>query len=915
MRIARGLKTKIKSCDNPAQIMALAIGTKLGPYEIQSPIGAGGMGEVYRARDTRLGRDVAIKILPEGFARDAERMARLRREAQVLASLNHPNIAAIYGFEDSGATHALVMELVEGPTLAERIKAGAIPLDEALPIAKQICEAVEYAHERGIIHRDLKPSNIKISSDGAAKVLDFGLAKAIEGDASATSVENSPTLSAMATRAGFLLGTAAYMSPEQARGKNADRRSDIWAFGVVLFEMLSATRLFVGETTSDTLAAVIRADPEWNELPANTPPKIRELLQRCLKKDSRQRLQSMGDARIAIDETLSGAPDAGTCAAPTDTHAKIRERIAWAAVALLTIVAAVSTIGYIARAPRPATAIVSEISAPSNANFAFGGDVSGPPVLSPDGQRLAFSAIGSDGKQRLWVRPLDFATAQPLEGTEGATFPFWSPDSRSLGFFASGKLNRIDASGGPTLAIASASNGRGGSWGADGTILYTPDTISPIYGVPASGGTPEPVTKLNASLNETTHRWPQFLPDGKHFLFYAHGEISQNHATYAASLDGGAPKLLLRGNSSAVYTPPGYLLFVRQGTLMAQRFDVSNLRLAGDAVPLAENSAVDGIISRGIFTVSENGILAYQVGNGWLRPARLLWFDRSGKQIAETGTPDYFTAASLSPDGRKLAAEIGERGTTLNIWVFDLARGIPTRLTFSPNTNAGPTWSPDGKTMAFLSDRSGKFHAYQKAADGTGSTMPLVVDDAQESFPSFSSDGRYLTFDRLAPTPGSHTEIWALPLFGDRKAFPVVQSSQFDVGEPALSPDGKWLAYISHETGLEEIYIVPFPKGTGKWEVSGGGGKWPRWRHDGKELFYFSLDNKLMSAEISQQGAGLVIGKVALLFPTVAVVPSTHWPYDVSADGKKFVVATQSTQGTSEPLTLVMNWPALLKKQ
>jgi Tol biopolymer transport system component len=896
--------------------MPLAMGTCLGTYQITAPIGAGGMGEVYRARDTRLGRDVALKVLPEAFAADRERMARLRREAQVLASLNHPSIAAIYGFEDSSNVHALVMELVEGPTLAERIKQGAIPLDEALPIAKQIAEGLEYAHERGIIHRDLKPSNVKVTPDGAAKVLDFGLAKAIEGDASATSVENSPTLSAMATRAGFLLGTAAYMSPEQARGKNADRRSDIWAFGVVLFEMLSGARLFVGETTSDTLAAVIRADPEWNELPANTPPKIRELLQRCLRKDPRQRLQSIGDARIAIDETLSGALDTGTFAAQPDRRTKIRERVAWASTALLAIVAALLAYGYIRRAPKPARAIVSEISAPANTNFALAGRLAGSPVISPDGERLAFIAVGPDGKQRLWVRPLDSATAQPLEGTEGATFPFWSPDGRNLGFFTSEKLNRIDASGGPPLAIADASSGRGGSWGADGTILFSPDTISPIYHVPASGGTPQQVTKLSAPRG-VSHRWPQFLPDGKHFLFYNHSRDQQNEATYAASLDGGAPKLLVRGDFGVVYTQPGYLLFVRQGTLMAQRFDADRLRLIGEATPLAEHVAANAVVNQAIFTASENGVLAYQLGNAFSGgDAQLLWFDREGKQIGKTGTTAYFAAANLSPDGRKIAAEIAASGTSsFNIWVFDLARGIPTRLTFSSGIDAAPCWSPDGKTIAFMSNRSGQDHLYEKAADGTGGTSPLVVDNAREDNPSFSSDGRYLIFERRASAPGSHAEIWALPLFGDRKAFPVVQSPQFDVTGPALSPDGKWLAYTSHLSGLEEVYIVPFGRGSGRWEVSNDGGFYSRWRHDGKELFYLSPDNEIMSAEIAEQGAGLTIKKVTSLFQTNANASTFHWPYDVSPDGNKFVVLGLGAQGTSEPLTLVTNWPALLKKQ
>ena len=896
--------------------MTLAEKTKFGPYEIVMPIGAGGMGEVYRGRDTRLGRDVALKVLPEEFAHDAERMARLRREAQVLASLNHPNIAAIYGFEDSSNVHALVMELVEGPTLAARIKVGAIPFEEALPIAKQIAEGLEYAHERGIIHRDLKPSNVKVTPDGAVKILDFGLAKAIEGDPSTTSVENSPTLSAMATHAGFLLGTAAYMSPEQARGKRADRRADIWAFGVVLFEMLSGQRLFSGETTSDTLAAVIRAEPDWSELPAATPPRIRELLQRCLKKEPRQRLQSIGEARIAIEETLSGTGAGVPCAGQAPPlQSTWRRALPWAIAATFIVSTALFALGYFARAPQPARVVVSEISPPANANFGGGGYSPGTPVISPDGQRLAFSAIGSDGKQRLWVRRLDSATAQPLEGTDGATFPFWSPDSQRLAFFANGKLNRIDASGGPALAIAVASNGRGGSWGPDGTILFTPTTNDPLFRVPASGGTPQPVTKLNVSRQEISHRWPQFLPDGKHFLFFDHPSGPENSATYAASLKGGEPKMIVHSDSNAMFAPPGYLLFVRQGTLMAQRFDASSLRLLGEAMPLAERVEAVGTIWLGIFTASENGILVYEAGGATTGAVHIFWYDRSGKQIAETGTPGVFGNPSISADGDTLAVTRDDPSSgKADIWVYDLARGIPARLTFSQGDNAGPAWSLDGKTIAFMSSRSGQFHVYQKAADGSGNTTPLVADDATEYDPVWSLDGRYLIFERLATTPGSHVEIWALPLFGDRKAFPVVQNKQFDLRELALSPDGKWLAYSTLESGRPEIYIVPFRQGSGRWEVSTSGGLWPRWRHDGKELFYLALDNKIMSAQIAEAGSSLSIGKILPLFQA-NIGPNPGWMYDVSADGKKFVVASLGTPSASAPLTLVTNWPALLKKQ
>jgi eukaryotic-like serine/threonine-protein kinase len=887
--------------------MPLVSGTRLGPYEIVEPLGAGGMGEVYRGRDPRLGRDVALKVLPEAFARDAERMVRFEREAKVLASLNHSNIASIYGLEESNGTRALVMELVEGPTLAERIKQGGIPLEESLPIAKQICEALEYAHERGVIHRDLKPANVKIGADGAVKLLDFGLAKAWEGDSTVADISSSPTISRLATQAGIILGTAAYMSPEQAKGKAVDRRTDIWAFGCVLYEMLTGKRAFDGETVTDVLAAVVRAEPESSHLPTSTPERVRELLRRCLKKDAKQRLQAIGDARIALDEAQDAGEPSGRTQVPSSQP--WRRVLPWAAAIVLFFVAAIST--YMARSPNSVQTIVSEISAPQNATFLFRGNFGGPPVLSPDGRRLAFVASGSDKQQRLWVRLLNTSTAQPLEGTEGASFPFWSPDSRSLGFFASGNLNRIDVAGGPAIAIAEASQGRGGAWGPDGSILYTPGFSNPLYRVAASGGTPQPVTNLGTARLETTHRWPQFLPDGKHFLFFARGTIEQSDATYAASVNGGEPKLLLHGDSNALYAPPGYLLFVRQGTLMAQRFDANNVTLIGDAIPMANNVEANLSVWRGEFTASENGLLVYQTRSGAGQTTRLLWFDRTGKQVRETGKPGDYGTLRLSPDGHRLAVTAGIKAGNLSIWVYDLLRGIPTRLTFSTSNNGQPSWSPNGKSLAFVSNQSGQSHLYEQPADGTGTASPLFADDAQESHPSFSSDGRYVIFERQAAS--HHQEIWSLPLFGDRKAFPVVQNQQSDIFQPALSPDGKWVAYMSSESGRPEIYVVPFVQGTGKWLVSTAGGHFPLWRHDGRELFYLSLDNKIISAEIAAQSTSLAIGKVTPLFQA-SPVSTNGWPYDVSSDGKTFVI-TQADEKTSEPLTLIVNWPELLKKE
>jgi serine/threonine protein kinase len=894
--------------------MSLNPGTPLGPYEIGAPLGAGGMGEVYRARDTKLGRDVALKVLPATFATDRERMARFRREAQVLASLNHPHIAAIYGLEDSAGIHALVMELVEGPTLADRITLGAIPADEAFPIAREIAGALEAAHERGIIHRDLKPANIKVTPDGNVKVLDFGLAKAIEGDPTSTDIHTSPTITSMTTQPGIILGTAAYMSPEQAKGKSVDRRTDIWAFGCVFFEMLAGKRPFEGETVSDALAAVIRAEPEWSLLPSSTPQAIRKLLQRCLKKDPRQRLQAIGDARIALEEDLSGASQ-DLPSAPEMRAGVWRRRLPWTVAAAAVILAVFFAAKYYTRSPEPLAAIVSQIVPPPNTRFVFTGINPGPPILSPDGEWLVFSAVTSDGRQLLWVRPLNSEAAKPLDGTDGATFPFWSADSRSLGFFANGKLNRLDVSGGPPLALCDIAIGRGGTWGADGTILFTPNVSSPVYRIGASGGTPQQVTTLNGSLNERSHRWAQWLPDNKHFLFFAQRAVVGTGGVYVGSLDGGAPKLIMQNDSNAVYSLSGYLLFVRQGILMAQRFDARQLRLDGDAVPIVEHVGVNAITSRAILAVSGTGMMVYEAGDPTGDTDQLIWYDRTGKQIEATGTAGLYLEPSVSADSNKLAISSLAGGTgNLNIWVFDLARATKTRLTFPPSSDRQPNWAPDGKAVAFVSNRDGPPHIYLNASDGTGTPTALTVDAASEFAPRFSPDGRYLLFERLTEQPNSRREIWGVLLSADRKAFPVIQS-QYDVYSPALSPDGKWLAYESRESGRPEICVVPFLHGTGKWEVSTGGGVLPRWRRDGRELFYISTDNKIMSAEITEQESSLLIGKVQSLFQVNPVPFAGGSNYDVTGDGKKFVVASLAASQVSEPLTVVVNWIALLKQK
>jgi eukaryotic-like serine/threonine-protein kinase len=658
---------------------------------------------------------------------------------------------------------------------------------------------------------------------------------------------------------------------------------------------------------------VIRAEPEWPLLPSDTPQTIRDLLQRCLKKDPKQRLQAIGDARIAIEEVLSGGSQDLRPAVEIRTAAW-RRALPWAVAAAAVIFAALFAATYFMRKPQPSPVIVSQIAAPPNTQFVFTGVTPGPPILSPDGERLAFSAVSSDGRQLLWVRPLNLATPQPLEGTDGAMYPFWSADGRSLGFFANGKLNRIEASGGPPLVLCDVAVGRGGTWGADGTILFTPNLASPVFRIAASGGTPQPVTKLNEALNERSHRWPQFLPDNKHFLYFAQTTVTGAGSVYVASLDGGQPEVILQNDSGAIYSPPGYLLFVRQSTLMAQRFDASQLHLAGDPVSLAEHAGVNGVTHRAILSVSENGILVYQTGDATSTEDQLVWYDRTGKKIEVTSTPGTYVEPSVSPDSHKLAIASAPMGGNFNIWVFDLARTTKTRLTFSPSSDRQPSWAPDGKSVAFMSNRDGVNRIYTNASDGTGASTPLIMDNVNEFAPSFSADGRYMLFERLAEQPNSHREIWGVLLSGDRKAFPVIQS-QYDLFAPALSPDGKWLAYESRESGRPEICVIPFLHGAGKWQVSTAGGVQPRWRRDGRELFYLSMDNKIMSAEITEQGSSLLVGKVQSLFQVNPVSFAVSSPYDVTGDGKKFVVPSLASPQESKPLTLVVNWPVLMRRK
>ncbi len=903
--------------------MPLVTGTRLGAYEILAVIGAGGMGEVYRARDTKLGRDVAIKVLPEAFAADPDRLARFKREAQVLAALNHPNIAAIYGLEESGGASAIVMELVEGPTLADRLSQGAMPLDEALPIAHQIAEALEAAHEQGVMHRDLKPANIKVRDDGVVKVLDFGLAKAFAGDATDPNVTNSPTMSLAATRAGVILGTAAYMSPEQARGKAVDKRTDIWAFGCVLFEMLTGRRAFEGDEIADILGAIMRAEPDWSLLPAGTPPPIRRLLRRCLAKDRKNRLPEIGTARLEIDDTAAQLSDGAVAAVP-HLAAHSRERLAWisAAAAVVALIAALATaIGlYTQRLPEETRAYRSSILPPPDTFIVSPTAVTdaGRMALSPNGQHLAFVATASDGKQTLWVRPLNEGSARPLNGTDGASSPFWSPDSRFLAFFADGKLKRLDVAGGPAVTLSDAAGPAvGGTWNRDDIILFALNG-SPLQRVSVSGGKPVAATVLDTQAGETSHWSPLFLPDARHFLYFAvtgGAGGTQGRGVYVGSLDSNEKTLVFDGGSNTQYAA-GYLFFVRDATLMAQPFDANQRELTGNAIPLAEQLYVGGTARlRGVFSVSESGVIAFQTGAGNIQ-SRLIWRDRAGKPLSQVGDAAEYGEVELSPDGTQAAVTILD-GTrrTFDIWLYDVARGLRTRLTSDPADDMEATWSPDGSRIVFVSRRKGIQDIYEKPVGGQDEVVLLEDKSYNKWLGTWSRDGRFLLFSKADPVV-TRIDTWLLPLFGDRKPRPYLQTT-FTNNFAKFSPNGRWVVYRSDESGRAEIYVASFPNSEGKRLISTAGGAFPRWSRDGREIFYVSAST-LMAATVNGEGAAFEVGAVRSLF-NLPATPSRisnyqGWRYDVSIDSQRFLVETPVEQATSPPMTLLVNWTAGLKK-
>jgi len=865
----------------------------VGPYRILEKIGEGGMGEVYRAHDERLNRHVAIKFLPPAFATDPERLARFSREARTLAALNHSNIAGVHGLEEGNGTAALVMEFVEGEDLAARLARGPIPLDDALRLARQIADGLDAAHQQGIIHRDLKPANIKVRPDGTVKLLDFGLAKVLEPTSTAPAALEPTVTSADLTRAGAVMGTAAYMSPEQARGRPVDARTDVWAFGCVLYEMLTGARAFAGSHPAEVTAAVLTHEPDLGALPPGTPRAVRRLLRRCLRKDPSERLRDMGDARLELVDASDEDRDDLARREPS-TRSRWRERLAWAAAMVALLVA----LGILLARPAPDSGELRlEMSTPP-------GPSPSSVAVSPNGSTVVFVASSND-QAVLWVRGLHETAGRPLPGTEGGDSPFWSPDSRSVAFFADGRLKRIDLDGGSVQVLANAATGTDGTWGREGVIVFASRGL-PLSKVSAEGGDAESVGGVVAGSNFS----PYFLPDGRHFLYY-HRAAPETRGVYVGDLQGpGLPRRVLDADSGAAYARSGHLLYSLHQTLYGQAFDAGTLRVSGDPFPVAGSvAAAPGYFGSGV-SVSDTGTIAYRARS--IQPQRrLAWFDRTGQELGPLGAPgETFSAPSLSPDGRRLVFYRGNAEGNVDIWTMDAERGTQVRETTEPGDDVMPVWSPDGRQIAFSSSRAGPLQVYRRTPDDGGEE--LLYGDFPFAYPTdWSSDGRYLLI--TAEGARRSLDIWALPMQGDRKPFPVLQSAQFAEQSGQFSPDGRWLAYLSNESGRNEIYLRPFPGPGTRVVVSVEGGSQARWRRDGKELFYVARSGDLMAVPVRLPEADGVpeVGTPARLFTpplgSAMQLGDARHQYVVSADGRRFLVATL-TPSPPAPISLILNW-------
>jgi Tol biopolymer transport system component/predicted Ser/Thr protein kinase len=908
--------------------MALASGARLGPYEILSALGAGGMGEVYKARDTRLDRTVAVKILAASLAADPDLRDRFDREARAISSLNHPHICALFDVGHQDGVDFLVLEYLEGETLGERLaRGGALDPNTALKSAIEICDALDKAHRSGIVHRDLKPANVMLTKAGA-KLLDFGLAKSAAPAVATTALSMLPTTPPNLTAQGAILGTFQYMAPEQIEGLEADARTDIFAFGALLFEMLTGRTAFEGKTRAGLLGAILKDEPPAvSRVQPAAPPALDRIISTCLAKDSDDRYQSARDLLRELKWVASGSSDGA--GARTVTPVAGSRRVAWlvaAAAIIAMITAAIIALRRTGEVTPAAGPVQFTIAPPENSAFggprAGGTGVATQLAVSPDGRNIVFIA-GAQGAYQIWLRPVAAAASRPIPGTEGGSFPFWSPDGRFIGFFADGKLKKVEIAGGPPIVLCDAPSGRGGSWNRDNVILFTPSaTGGGLQRVSSAGGVPTVVTKVDPATGDTNHRWPHFLPDGRHFIYTETTGIccpAPKPATIRiGSLDPAEADVTLLQAESSVSYASGHLLFARDETLMAQPFDPDARQTKGDAFPLAEHVSTEGSRYVGA-SVSENGTLVYAQG-GYQERQQLTWFDRTGRALGTLGEAAPYVNLALSPEERRVAVALrtGNPENT-DIWILDITRNIRSRLTIDLEVDESPVWSPDGTRVAFGRQAFGKASLRQKLINGTAADESLFEASGNVSVTptSWSADGRFIAYTLTGSFP-RRFDVWVLPLFGDRKPFPLVQTGQTGLlrGQAVFSPDGRWIAYSTADPRESNVYVQPFPEAGAKFQVSRDGGSHPAWRADGKELFYLAYDGTMMAVPITASGQ-FDAGAPQVLFPTglpVFNIPPSVTVYNVTKDGKRFLVNGRPQQAGVEPLTVLVNWTSAIQK-
>jgi eukaryotic-like serine/threonine-protein kinase len=897
--------------------MPLDPGTRLGPYEIVSPLGAGGMGEVYRARDTRLGREVAIKVLPQHLSATPELRARFEREARSVSQLNHPNICVLHDVGREGDTDFLVMELVDGETLEQRLARGPVPLAELLRVGSEVASALDRAHRAGIVHRDLKPGNIMLTKSGA-KLMDFGLARAAGGAVSQSSragMTQSPTVAQALTGEGKIVGTFQYMSPEQLEGREADARSDLWALGSVLYEMATGRKPFSGTSTASLIGSIMKEEPRsLAELAPMSPPGLDRIVKRCLAKDPDDRWQSARDVAAelryiaeAATSRIEAAPVVpGTAAAAGRPS---RERMFWISTLVGVVVLAVAL--QVVRRPQaiPGSAGVTRFTVTTPEGIVELPDAADPSI-SPDGRALAFTATDSTGTLLIWLRSRDSLTPRPLPGTESASLPFWSPDSKYLGFFADGKLQKIRVDGGPAQILCDANNGRGATWSQAGTIVFAPAAEGPLYRVDAAGGSPTVVTALDSTRHETGHRWPCFLPDGKHFLYVVlPGDKDGNFETCVGSQDGGSPERLMTVGAAPIYADPGYLVFIRNGTLMVEPFDPGSRKVKGDPTALETLPLRTDYTGAREVTASRDGILAFRSPGS--PNTDLVWYDRQGRSLGKVPiNPGRFEGLTVSPDGTHIAVERRSAPTTADIWLVDVDRSVSTRFTFGPGESFTPVWSPDGQAIAYGCNRGGRENIYMRSVTGQGSEQLLYASNSLfKHTTQWSFDGQHVVFVELGENTG--WDIFTLAPAPGAKAVPYLNSS-FNESIGAISPDGRWMAYVSDESGRPEVYVDAFPTPGNKSQISTGGtlqvGQDLRWTRDGKSLIFETLDFAIMSVDL-ETTPNFRAGTPRLLFRVRPDVVSLS----MTGDAQRFV-ATMPSGTTGSSITLVMNWAELLNR-